>query len=146
MDNDVNLMVLGELRAGTARSEEDVIFVKVGTGIGAGLISSGSLHRGAQGCVGDIGHVMVDEASGVICRCGKVGCLEALAGEGAGLSFGDVLHAAERGDSIAVDLITRSGRLLGQTLATLVSFFNPSPGAPGRQGGRRRGAPAGRRP
>jgi glucokinase-like ROK family protein len=155
VDNDVNLMALGELRAGAARSETDVIFVKVGTGIGAGLISSGALHRGAQGCAGDIGHVIVDEASGVICRCGKVGCLEALAGGGAlardalvaaragrspalsetaasrggevsGLSFGDVLHAAERGDSTSVDLITRSGRLLGQTLATLVSFFNPS--------------------
>lgn len=155
VDNDVNLMAPGELRAGAARSERDVIFVKVGTGIGAGLICSGTLHRGSQGCAGDIGHVMVDEAGGVICRCGKVGCLEALAGGGAlardalaaaragrspllseieagqggagtGLSFGDVLYAAERGDSIAIDLITRSGRLLGQTLATLVSFFNPS--------------------
>jgi predicted NBD/HSP70 family sugar kinase len=155
VDNDVNLMALGELRAGAARSEKDVIFVKVGTGIGAGLISSGALHRGAQGCAGEIGHVRVAEASGAICRCGKVGCLSALAGaggmtsaalaaaraglspvlseivaardgEGAGLSFGDVLHAAERGDSTAVDLITRGGRLLGETLATLVSFFNPS--------------------
>jgi predicted NBD/HSP70 family sugar kinase len=155
VDNDVNLMALGELRAGAARSEKDVIFVKVGTGIGAALISCGSLHRGAQGCAGEIGHMKVDEASGAICRCGQVGCLSALAGgsgiasaalaaaraghspalsgivtdrggEGVGLSFGDVLHAAEHGDSTAVELITRSGRLLGQTLATLVSFFNPS--------------------
>jgi len=155
VDNDVNLMALGELRAGAARSEKDVIFVKVGTGIGAALISCGSLHRGAQGCAGEIGHMRVDEASGAICRCGQVGCLSALAGgtgvanaalaaaragrspalaeilagqsgEGAGLSFGDVLHAAEHGDSTAVELITRSGRLLGETLATLVSFFNPS--------------------
>lgn len=155
VDNDVNLMALGELRAGSARSEKDVIYVKVGTGIGAGLISSGSLHRGAQGCAGDIGHVLVDEASGVICRCGKTGCLEALAGggalardaqalaqrgqsplisqiatrlasEGKEMSFGDVLYAAEHGDSSAMELITRSGRLLGRTLATLVSFYNPS--------------------
>lgn len=155
VDNDVNLMALGELRAGAARSEKDVIFVKVGTGIGAALISSGALHRGAQGCAGEIGHIKVDEASGAICRCGQVGCLSALAGgsgvasaalaaaragrspalaeivagrdaEGTGLSFGDVLYAAERGDSTAVDLITRSGRWLGESLAMLVSFFNPS--------------------
>ena len=153
VDNDVNLMALGELRAGAARSETDVIFVKIGTGIGAALISSGALHRGAQGSAGEIGHVRVDEANGVICRCGMVGCLSALTSgsavardalaaaqagrssllseieasrDGAGLSFGDVLHAAERGDSVAVELITRSGRLLGQNLATLVSFFNPS--------------------
>ena len=155
VDNDVNLMALGELRAGVAASEKNVIFVKVSTGIGAGLISSGALHRGAQGCAGEIGHVRIDEANGVICRCGKIGCLSALASgsaiardalaaaeagrspllselaasraaEGTELSFDDVLHAAERGDRDAVDLITRSGRLLGQTLATLVSFFNPS--------------------
>jgi glucokinase-like ROK family protein len=155
VDNDVNLMALGELRAGAARSETDVIFVKVGTGIGAALISSGALHRGAQGSAGEIGHMRVDESDGVICRCGMIGCLSALTsstavardalaaaragrspmlseieanrgGEGDGLSFGDVLHAAERGDSVAVNLITRSGRLLGQNLATLVSFFNPS--------------------
>jgi glucokinase-like ROK family protein len=163
VDNDVNLMALGELRAGAARSEKDVILVKVGTGIGAGLISSGSLHRGAQGCAGEIGHVLVDEASGVICRCGRVGCLSALASgsaitrealaaaqaghspilseiaatrgsEGTELSFADVLYAAERGDSTAVGLIVRSGRLLGQTLATLVSFFNPSVVLLGGQG------------
>jgi len=155
VDNDVNLMALGELRAGAARSEKDVIFVTVGTGIGAALLSCGALHRGAQGCAGEIGHMKVDEASGAICRCGQVGCLSALAGgtgvanaalaaaragrspvlseilagrdgEGTGRSFGDVPHAAEHGDSTAVELITRSGRLLGETLATLVSFFNPS--------------------
>lgn len=155
VDNDVNLMALGELRAGAARAEKDIIFVKVGTGLGAALISSGALHRGAQGSAGEIGHLKIDEASGMICRCGKVGCLSAVAGaggiaraalaaaraghspalsqivasrdgDGTELSFGDVLNAAQRGDSTAVDLITRAGRLLGQTLATLVSFFNPS--------------------
>lgn len=155
VDNDVNLMALGELRAGAARGEEDVIFVKVGTGIGGALISGGALHRGAQGSAGEIGHRKADEDNGVICRCGQVGCLSALAGgraltsaalaaaqagrsavlsqilagrqaEGTALSFGDVLSAAERGDTVAVNLITRSGRLVGEALATLVSFFNPS--------------------
>lgn len=155
VDNDVNLMALGELRVGAARAEKDVIFVKVGTGIGAALISGGALHRGAQGSAGEIGHKKADEDNGVICRCGQVGCLSALAGgnavtsaalaaardgrssilaeilaggdaAGTGLSFGDVLSAAERGDTVAVNLITRSGRLIGETLASLVSFFNPS--------------------
>ena len=151
VDNDVNLMALGELRVGAARNQQDVIYVKVGTGIGAGLISSGRLHRGAQGAAGDIGHARVDAASGIVCRCGNVGCLEALAG-GAALSrdgtaaaaegrseflgrmlaagqpiaAADVAVAAEHGDPVAVELLSRSGQLVGETVATLVNFFNPS--------------------
>ena len=151
VDNDVNLMALGELRSGAARDEQDVIYVKIGTGIGAGLISDGRLHRGADGAAGDIGHATVAGASGVVCRCGNIGCLEALAG-GAALSrdatvaaqegrstylrqilddngaiaAADVGRAALHGDAVAVELLTRSGQLVGETLATLVNFFNPS--------------------
>jgi glucokinase-like ROK family protein len=151
VDNDVNLMALGELRVGAAQNQQDVIFVKIGTGIGAGLISSGRLHRGTQGAAGDIGHTTVDVASAVVCRCGNVGCLEALAG-GAALSrdgtaaagdgrspflrevlrggqpitASDVAAAAQHGDPVAVELLGRSGRLVGETVATLVNFFNPS--------------------
>jgi glucokinase-like ROK family protein len=151
VDNDVNLMALGELRVGAARNQQDVIYVKIGTGIGAGLISSGRLHRGTQGAAGDIGHATVDAAGGVVCRCGNVGCLEALAGgaalsrdgttaaeegrseflarilaTGRPLAAADVAAAAQHGDPVAVELLTRSGQLVGETLATLVSFFNPS--------------------
>jgi glucokinase-like ROK family protein len=151
VDNDVNLMALGELRVGAARNQQDVIYVKIGTGIGAGLISSGRLHRGTQGAAGDIGHATVDAAGGVVCRCGNIGCLEALAG-GAALSrdgttaaeegrsdflarvlasgqpirAADVAAAAEHGDPVAVELLTRSGQLVGETVATLVNFFNPA--------------------
>jgi predicted NBD/HSP70 family sugar kinase len=151
VDNDVNLMALGELRVGAAQNQQDVIFVKIGTGIGAGLISSGRLHRGAQGAAGDIGHATVEVGSGVVCRCGNVGCLEALAG-GAALSRDgttaaregrspflrevlrggqpitatDVAAAAQHGDPVAVELLARSGQLVGETVATLVNFFNPS--------------------
>ena len=59
VDNDVNLMALGELRSGPARGEQDVLYIKIGTRIGAGLVSGGRLHRGAQGCAGDVGHVAV---------------------------------------------------------------------------------------
>ncbi len=151
VDNDVNVMALGELRAGVARGHEDVVFLKVGTGIGAGLVSGGRLHRGAQGCAGDIGHVLVDEDSGIVCRCGKTGCLEALAGGAAlvrgataaaiegrsehlrrlleaspQLSVTSVAEAARSGDLVARELLERSGRLVGETVARTVNFFNPA--------------------
>jgi glucokinase-like ROK family protein len=151
VDNDVNLMALGELRVGAARNQQDVIYVKIGTGIGAGLISSGRLHRGTQGAAGDIGHATVDAAGGVVCRCGNIGCLEALAGGaalsrdgtkaaeegrseflarvlagGKSIAAADVAAAAEHGDPVAVELLTRSGELVGETVATLVNFFNPA--------------------
>lgn len=151
VDNDVNLLALGELRAGRAVGERDVIYVKVGTGIGSGLISRGALHRGAHGCAGDIGHVAVAEGEGVVCRCGNLGCLEAVAGGAAIARDGeqaaqagrsrllaetlaargrleplDVTGAARRGDPAALELVSRAGRLIGETLATLVNFFDPS--------------------
>ena len=95
VDNDVNIMALGEWRTGIARGHANVIFVKVGTGIGAGIISDGYLHRGAQGSAGDIGHIQVPDASDEICRCGKAGCLEALAG-GAALGRDGEALAAQR--------------------------------------------------
>ena len=59
VDNDVNVLALGELRGGLAQGQRDVVYVKIGTGIGAGLVSGGRLHRGAQGCAGDIGHISI---------------------------------------------------------------------------------------
>lgn len=149
VDNDVNVMVLGELRDGLARGREDVIYVKVGSGIGAGLVSRGSLHRGSQGCAGDIGHIHVARDLAVVCRCGKTGCLEAVAGGGAlaregraaalsgvsaylaqlepaAVTAADVGRAALHGDPWATQAITASARIVGETLAQLVNFFNPS--------------------
>jgi glucokinase-like ROK family protein len=151
VDNDVNLMALGELRSGHARGEQNMVYVKIGTGIGAGIVCGGALYRGAQGCAGDIGHVAVREASEVICRCGKSGCLEALAGgaalgrdgtlaaesglsaylaavlaEGRKVTGEEITKAAQRGDPVAMDLLLRSGRLVGEVLGTIVNFFNPA--------------------
>ena len=156
VDNEVNLMALGEFRGGIGRGERDLVYLKIGSGIGAGLISSGRLHRGAQGCAGDIGHVAVgaaDERADVVCRCGNTSCLEALAGGVAlardaveaarsgrsgllaerltasadgRLSAQDVAWAAEHGDPVAVELLGRAGRLVGETLASLVNMFNPA--------------------
>ena len=73
-------MALGELREGLARGHDDVFHVKVGSGIGAGLVSEGSLPRGAQGCAGDMAHIATMADPEVVRRCGQTGCLEALAG------------------------------------------------------------------
>lgn len=151
VDNDVNVMALGELRDGLAFGRRDVIYVKVGSGIGAGLVSMGRLHRGAQGAAGDIGHIGTRVESRVVCRCGQLGCLEALAGgaalarqgrsaaeagespflskvleAGGEITAADVGRGAIFGDQRAVELVTESARLVGETLSQLVNFFNPS--------------------
>lgn len=151
VDNDVNIMALGEWRTGVGRGHANVVFVKVGTGIGAGIISDGALHRGAQGSAGDIGHIRIPEASDELCRCGKTGCLEAVAGgaalgrDGEALARSgrsaplaavleatgrvtarDVARAAQAGDPRSLELLQVSGRRVGGVLAGLVNFFNPS--------------------
>lgn len=74
VDNDVNIMALGEGTAGLGRGRDNFVYVKIGTGIGAGIIVGGKLHRGTQGCAGDIGHIQViDSAADVVCRCGHFG-------------------------------------------------------------------------
>jgi predicted NBD/HSP70 family sugar kinase len=144
VDNDVNLLALSE-RARRRGHHADLIYIKVGSGIGAGLLSHGRLHRGANGAAGDIGHVRVP-GSDALCRCGKIGCLEAVAGgwalvrdaearlaDGAGgrLAQSDQLTpevisiAAEDGDALAISLIQASAHVVGESIATLVNVFNP---------------------
>ena len=91
-----------------ARGESDVVYIKVGTGIGAGLISNGRIHWGAQGCAGDIGHIRALPGSTVRCRCGQVGCLEALAGGGALIRQGKA--AGEDGSSTFLEAVVGRGR------------------------------------
>ena len=151
VDNDVNVLAFGEWRSGIAQGHDNVVVIKIGTGIGAGIISDGRLHRGAQGSAGDVGHIQVVEDATIICRCGNIGCLEALAGgaaigrhgEAAALegrspllkaaldehgqvSAQDVARAAAFGDPVAVDLLQSAGRRVGHMLASVVNFFNPS--------------------
>ncbi len=151
VDNDVNVLALGEWRSGVAAGHENVIVVKIGTGIGAGIISDGRLHRGAQGSAGDVGHSHVSDDPSVVCRCGNTGCLEALAGGGALARDGeaaaregrsprlraildahrpvtaeDVARAASFGDPVATELLQAAGRRVGLMLAGVVNFFNPS--------------------
>jgi predicted NBD/HSP70 family sugar kinase len=136
VDNDVNVMALGEI--GIGGSAQDVLVVKVGTGIGCGIIVDGAVYRGAQGSAGDIGHILVTPPDGrsVLCRCGNVNCLEAIAGGGAllrdALEAGlpatttrEVVELAAHGNGAALELVRDAGRTIGTVLASLVNFFNP---------------------
>jgi glucokinase-like ROK family protein len=151
VDNDVNIMALGEQRAGDGAGVDHFIFVKIGTGIGAGIISNGKIHRGSDGCAGDIGHICVDK-EGPLCACGNKGCLEAMAAgpaitsraleaarigrspllrqvqeaSGGFIRPEDVNAACREGDQAALDIIRESGQMIGDVLASLVNFFNPS--------------------
>jgi glucokinase-like ROK family protein len=150
VDNDVNVMALGEQWTGAGRGVDNFLVVKVGTGIGAGIISDGHLHRGSDGCAGDIGHIEADP-DGPECHCGNRGCLEAMAGGAAiarlaleaatdgrspflaerfaaagSVGVPDVADAAQHGDQVALEIIRSSGRLIGRVVAGIVNFFNPS--------------------
>jgi predicted NBD/HSP70 family sugar kinase len=130
IDNDANLMALGERHRAWPETE-NLLFVKVSTGIGAGMISRGRVLRGAQGAAGDIGHIHLREHAAVICRCGNGGCLEAVAGGGAlATQLGvpgvrDVVRLFREGDAAATGAIRASGRRLGEVLAAAVNAFNP---------------------
>ncbi|MER7868360.1 ROK family protein [Streptomyces cellulosae] len=149
VDNDVNLMALGEQHAGVARTVADFLCVKIGTGIGCGIVVGGEVYRGTTGSAGDIGHIQA-VPEGRPCACGNRGCLEAhfsgaalardateaaeqqqspelaarLEANGT-LSAVDVAAAAAAGDATALDLIREGGNRTGQVIAGLVSFFNP---------------------
>ncbi|MWB99694.1 ROK family transcriptional regulator [Agromyces seonyuensis] len=136
VDNDVNIMALGE-RAAAWPAVEHLMFVKVATGIGAGLISGGELQRGAQGIAGDIGHVRVARGSDVPCHCGNRGCLEALASgpaiaralreQGVEAHSGDdVVDLVKRGNIDAIQAVRQAGRDIGEVLTAAVSLMNPS--------------------
>jgi glucokinase-like ROK family protein len=150
IDNDVNIMAVGECHAGVAKSADNVLFIKIGTGVGCGIYLGGEVYRGPDGCAGDIGHIQVD-AHGPVCSCGNVGCLEALFGgaalardalaaarSGASPALADRLRAngsvtaqdvadgAAEGDVTCIGLIRDGGRRVGGVLASLASFINPS--------------------
>jgi predicted NBD/HSP70 family sugar kinase len=136
VDNDVNIMALGERRA-HLRDVDDLVLIKVATGIGAGIVSGGVLQRGAQGTAGDLGHVLVPGAADVVCRCGNTGCLEAVAagpalaaavreqGEAAA-NGGDVVELVRGGSQVAMGVVRQAGRDIGEVVAMMVNLINPS--------------------
>lgn len=150
VDNDVNVMAIGEAWAGAGRGIDNFIFLKIGTGIGSGIICQGNIYRGQDGAAGDVGHICIDY-NGPMCHCGNLGCLEimaagpaiaergreaALSGESEflaeamaandGLMTAETVgDAAKAGDRAANEIVKTSGRMIGGMLAGLVNFFNP---------------------
>jgi predicted NBD/HSP70 family sugar kinase len=136
VDNDVNIMALGE-RSKSWPHADHMIFLKVATGIGSGIISGGVLQRGAEGSAGDVGHIPVSRGAGIACRCGNTGCLEAVAGapaiaanlRAAGLdvhSGAEIVALVRAGDLAAIQALRQAGRDIGEMLNTCVSVINPS--------------------
>lgn len=150
VDNDVNIMAMGEARVGGGKGIENFFYIKIGTGIGCGVIVRNEIYRGSDGTAGDVGHICVDY-NGPICHCGNTGCLEVLAAgpaiakrgmEAANkgnskimaerieinngkLTAKDVGNAAAVGDQAAIRIIAESGKMIGGVLAGLVNFYNP---------------------
>ncbi|MFO7681869.1 MAG: ROK family protein [Chloroflexota bacterium] len=150
VDNDVNVMAIGEAHAGAGKGVENFIFLKIGTGIGCGVICHGDIYRGRDGAAGDVGHICIDY-NGPICHCGNTGCLEVMAAgpaiaarglEAAQTGASELLvselaanngvmtakmvgDAAKAGDLAANEIVKSSGRMIGGMLAGLVNFYNP---------------------
>lgn len=148
LNNDAELGALGEWAYGAGRGEKNLAFIKVGSGIGAGLMINSQIYGGTTGSAGEIGHLTVGE-NGPLCACGNHGCLEAFAGGHAiasqakklvasgkrtllseksidSLTAQDVAEAARRGDLPAQEVLKRSGTYIGIAIAGLINLFNPS--------------------
>lgn len=136
VDNDVNVMALGE-RSQRWKDSDPLLCVKVGTGIGAGVIADGHVFRGAHGSAGDIGHIYVPGHDDVKCECGNAGCLEAVVGGRAlatrlteqglpTLNARQVADHVRTGRTEAIVAVREAGRELGLVLAGLVNVLNPA--------------------
>jgi predicted NBD/HSP70 family sugar kinase len=135
VDNDANLGALAESVFGAARGVDNVVYVKVSSGIGAGIVINGSIHHGVTGIAGEIGHVHVKD-DGAVCRCGNRGCLETVASTGAltallapthgpDLRVDDVLKLLHDGDLGTRRVIAEAGHAIGRVLADLCNLLNP---------------------
>lgn len=149
LNNDAELGAVGEWAFGAGRVKRHMTYIKVGTGVGAGLILNGEIYRGASGLAGEIGHLTIQE-NGPLCSCGNRGCLEALAGGAAiartaieaikagrrtqlasihpveTISARDVGRAARMGDLVAQQIVTDAGAYLGIAIAGIINLSNPS--------------------
>lgn len=134
--NDADLGALGEFAYGAGRGLDDLLYIKVATGIGAGLILEGALHSGATGIAGEIGHLGVDP-EGVICICGNRGCLETVASadalrhavadeHGRGVTLRRLLKLADENDPSVAAAVANAGRQIGEVLAALCTGLNPA--------------------
>ena len=135
VDNDANLGARAEAAYGAGRGCTDLVYVKVASGIGAGLVLGGRLHAGAAGIAGELGHIQVTP-DGAVCRCGNRGCLESVAAvpallellrpaRGDDLGMRGLVRLLEGDDPAARRVVTDAGRVLGRVLADLCNALNP---------------------
>ena len=135
VDNDVNVMALGEARR--HGPDDQIVVLKAGTGVGLAYVASGVILRGAQGAAGEIGHTTVPGHDDILCSCGKHGCLQAVAGgvrmadrlTKAGIpcaSAAEVAALARGGTPEAITMVRAAGHAIGYVLATVVNVLNPS--------------------
>jgi predicted NBD/HSP70 family sugar kinase len=150
VDNEVNTMALGEYSLGKEHKYSNLLFIKAGTGIGAGIIVDGAIYRGAKGLSGNLGHIQVDN-SDEVCECGNIGCLEAMTGGPAigrkaeaaarsgrsailaallesrgALTARDVKEAADEGDEASLAIIQATGTVLGGMIGKMITFLDPA--------------------
>lgn len=136
VDNDANLGALGELVWGAGEGASDLAYIKIASGVGAGLVMAGQIYRGPGGTAGEIGHSTVDD-SGPVCRCGNRGCLETFTGarhllglleasHGAGLTVPAMVRMARQGDLGCQRVIADVGRQVGAAIADLCNLLNPA--------------------
>ena len=150
VENDSHVLAYGEYFFGVAQEAVNMILLKVGFGIGSGIMFNGSLYRGINGSAGEVGHTVIDVA-GPICSCGNTGCMEAMASEtalvnlvAAGIRTGqssmvtdivkgdisniapeDIYQAADAGDTLSIKMLGQAAGYLGIGIANLVNIFNP---------------------
>ena len=135
VENDANLGALAEIVWGAGRDRADVVYLKVATGVGAGLVLNGRLYHGSAGTAGEIGHLTIDER-GPVCRCGNRGCLETYAGadavlealshrEDEALTIRDVIERARSDDLGCQRALGDAGRTLGVAVAGVCNLLAP---------------------
>jgi predicted NBD/HSP70 family sugar kinase len=136
LDNNAKLGALAETCFGNGRDVESMLYVRVGTGIGSGLVLGGQIYRGSAGSAGEIGHMVVDPR-GLPCPCGNVGCLETVASKQAivdrvsrarpeARDIIAVLRLAQEGDPACVESLEDAGRSIGAIVVGLVNFLSPT--------------------
>ncbi|MFW0861483.1 MAG: ROK family protein [Dethiobacter sp.] len=149
-ENDANAAAIGEARRGAASGSQDVLYITVSTGIGAGLVLGGQIYRGSRGFAGEVGHMVV-KSGGILCGCGRYGCLETVASgtaiaraanealqngtatllrelareQGGRVNAATVFSAARAGDKPAQEIISEAVYYLGIALVNLVNMLNP---------------------
>lgn len=149
LENDCKMMAMGEKSFGRAKDMDNAICLKIGSGIGLGIIMDGKIYRGADGFAGEFGHILIDP-QGDLCHCGKVGCLETLCSgsiltqkvnkaidkgqvsilskyktDQNDISLSQIVDAINNGDSYAIDELTKAADHLGKGLVTLIHILNP---------------------